>query len=260
MTLGERLKQARLEAGLSQRQLGEGIVTRNMLSLLESGSAKPSMDTLAALAARLGKPVGWFLGEDAASGNQKTLEAAREKYVREEYESALNLLENWKPDGVFDQEKGLLECLCLLGFSRQMAREKPRYALALLERAEKCETVYRTFLERELTLCRYALTGEARGVLQDDRELLLRGQQAMDAGQSEKAAGVLETAEKSPARQLLLGQALMAMGEYAPAARALHEAESFDPRRCVPLLEQCYRELEDYKMAYAYACKMREKN
>ena len=256
MTLGERLKQARLELGLSQRKLCQGIVTRNMLSLLESGSAKPSMDTLTALAARLGKPVGWFLEEQVGSQNRSSLEAARELYVRGDHAACLERLENCTPDGIHDQEMGLLECLALMGLARTVAEEKPRYAMALLDRAAACETVYRTAaLDRELTLTRYELSAEASGCLADDRELLFRGQQAMEAGEHEKAAALFAAAEETPRQQLLLGQALMAMGKYALAAAALHKAESCAPRDCIPLLERCYRELEDYKRAYAYACK-----
>ena len=54
MELGEKLKQARLDAGLSQRQLCGEEITRNMLSLIENGAAKPSMKTMQYLAARLG--------------------------------------------------------------------------------------------------------------------------------------------------------------------------------------------------------------
>ena len=43
MELGEKILQARLEAGLSQRQLCGEEITRNMLSLIEHGNAKPSM-------------------------------------------------------------------------------------------------------------------------------------------------------------------------------------------------------------------------
>ena len=63
MEIGKRIKEARLAAGLSQRQLCGDVITRNMLSLIESGKAKPSMDTLAFLAERLGKPMAFFLGE-----------------------------------------------------------------------------------------------------------------------------------------------------------------------------------------------------
>ena len=58
MEIGQRLKQARLEMGLSQRQLCGDVITRNMLSLIENGAARPSMDTLSYLAGRLGKPLG----------------------------------------------------------------------------------------------------------------------------------------------------------------------------------------------------------
>ncbi len=61
MTMGEKIRSARLQAGLSQRQLCEGIVTRNMLSQIENGSAKPSLSTLQALALRLDRNVHFFL-------------------------------------------------------------------------------------------------------------------------------------------------------------------------------------------------------
>ena len=39
--LGQRIRQARQEAGLSQRQLCGETITRNMLSQIESGKARP---------------------------------------------------------------------------------------------------------------------------------------------------------------------------------------------------------------------------
>ena len=75
MELGQRLRQARLEAGLSQRQLCGEEITRNMLSLIENGAAKPSMKTLRYLADQLGKPLSFFLDE-AAPEHDRILEAA----------------------------------------------------------------------------------------------------------------------------------------------------------------------------------------
>ena len=75
MTIGEKLRAARLEAGLSQRQLCEGIVTRNMLSQIENGSAKPSLPTLQALAQRLHKGVQYFLEEAVSPVPQNRDEA-----------------------------------------------------------------------------------------------------------------------------------------------------------------------------------------
>ena len=74
MELGEKLRAARLEAGLTQRQLCGEEITRNMLSQIENGSAKPSMKTLQYLAGRLGKNISFFLEEEAVlSPNQQVM-------------------------------------------------------------------------------------------------------------------------------------------------------------------------------------------
>ena len=74
MELGEKLRNARMDAGLTQKQLCEGLVTRNMLSQIENGSAKPSMGTLTEFAKRLGKSVSYFLEDSAVvSPNTKIM-------------------------------------------------------------------------------------------------------------------------------------------------------------------------------------------
>ena len=94
MELGEKLRQARIEAGLTQRQLCGEEITRNMLSLIENGSAKPSMGTLTYLAGRLGKPVSFFLDEAAVvSPNREVMESARRLYDAGEYAQGLLVLE-----------------------------------------------------------------------------------------------------------------------------------------------------------------------
>ena len=64
MTLGEKIRDCRREMHLTQQALAEGIVTRNMLSQIENGTAQPSLDTLTAFASRLDVPVGRLLGEE----------------------------------------------------------------------------------------------------------------------------------------------------------------------------------------------------
>ena len=53
MDMGQRFRRARREAGLTQAQLCQGVVSRNMLSQIEGGTAKPSLSTLEILAERL---------------------------------------------------------------------------------------------------------------------------------------------------------------------------------------------------------------
>jgi transcriptional regulator with XRE-family HTH domain len=269
MELGQRIKQARLAAGLSQRQLCGDTITRNMLSLIESGRAKPSMDTLSYLASRLGKPMGYFLEEDAVlSPNQKIIADARDAYTQGNFRDVLTELENYtQPDVVFDAERFYLEALAAMALAEQAVNQgKSVYALSLLEQAGTAGQQSAYYTEdterRRLLLCYRAAPGQA-GILCEKlpeltEELLLRGRAALDGGEAEHCAQILDAAtRREESWYLLRGQAAMALGEYGEAAGYLHQAEEGYPRQVIPALERCYRELEDYKKAYAYACKQK---
>ena len=98
MELGQRLRQARLDAGLTQRQVCGDLITRNMLSQIENGTAQPSMDTLCYLAEKLGKPVGYFLDEQTAPPNQLLIEQARAAFTEEDYDLVLEYLNKFQQD------------------------------------------------------------------------------------------------------------------------------------------------------------------
>ena len=85
---------------------------------------------------------------------------------------------------------------------------------------------------------------------------MLRAENAED---SLRTAALLDAVEnrESPRWNLLRGLAYLAAEEYARAARCLTAAEETYPKETIPQLERCYRELEDYKMAYLYACKQK---
>lgn len=59
--IGERIREARVKAGLTQQKLAEGRYTKAYISALEKGHAKPSMAALNFLADRLGLPAAHFL-------------------------------------------------------------------------------------------------------------------------------------------------------------------------------------------------------
>jgi tetratricopeptide (TPR) repeat protein len=63
--LGQRLREARAAAGLSQSQLGAPYYTRAHVSAIELGKIRPAMKSLEHMAAKLGKPASYFM-EDAA--------------------------------------------------------------------------------------------------------------------------------------------------------------------------------------------------
>ena len=67
MTLGQKIKEARLSRGMTQKELVGDYITRNMLSKIENDSATPSVRTLEYLAGALGLPTGYFLSDAVVS-------------------------------------------------------------------------------------------------------------------------------------------------------------------------------------------------
>jgi transcriptional regulator with XRE-family HTH domain len=102
--MGERLKKARLSAGLTQQQLAEGRYTKAYISALENGLSRPSMAALNYLSGKLGiapskllndQPAAWARLEadlalacgrwdDAVTAYGELLEAANAKETRAE--------------------------------------------------------------------------------------------------------------------------------------------------------------------------------
>ena len=95
MTMGEKIKRARQAKGMTQRQVAGERITRNMLSKIENGSATPSLKTLEYIAARLGLPSSYFLGDGGpdALHEKRGVAGAREAYRRGDCLRALELLE-----------------------------------------------------------------------------------------------------------------------------------------------------------------------
>lgn len=267
MDIGQRIKQARLEAGLSQRQLCGDTITRNMLSLIESGKARPGMDTLAFLASRLGKPMGWFLEEQAVlSPNQSLMEQARLAWENREPEAVIAALEGYRaPDPVFDGERFLLEALCRLDMARQAISQQRRlYARELLEAvrlAGEKTPYYTPELERRRLLLGAMAEPDgpwAAHLPCPDEELTALAHRAFRLGQLQRCVALLEAVERrDEAWFLLRGRCALELGQPAQAAEFLHRAEQALPQECFALLERCYRDMEDFKMAYTYALKQR---
>lgn len=264
MELGEKLRQARLEAGLSQRQLCGERITRNMLSQIEHGSARPSMDTLRYLARQLGKPVSYFLEEEGAvSPNQAAMEAARACYDASDPEGVLEALEEYRgPDPIFQRERDLLRVLAALDLAEKaLAQGRELYAGELLERTEVSCAYCAPELERRrlLLLGRLGREQVSRKLPSLDPELSVRSREAAQEGRWQEAGQLLDAAgdKDRPRWNLDRGQVFLALEDYAAAARHLHRAEEAFPAQTAPLLERCYREMNDYRMAYEYACRQK---
>ena len=264
MNLGQRLKEARLELGLSQRQLCGDVITRNMLSQIENGAARPSMDTLRYLAGELGKPLSYFLEEDAVtSPNQGVMDRARRE---SDSKKVLEILKGYRsPDAVFDRERELLARLAVLNLAEESARDgKTIYAAGLLEDLGPLEGGY---CARDLERRRLLLLARVKpqtveevcdGLPSLDEELRIRAKSALNRRDLERCGVLLDAAEvRDEGWYFLRGQVYLAGKDYEKALRCFREAESAYAETIYPMMEQCARELEDYKLAYEYACKQK---
>jgi len=63
MNIGKKIKNIRTEKLMTQSELAGDVITRNMLSQIENGSAQPSLSTVKYLAGKLGVPAGYLLSE-----------------------------------------------------------------------------------------------------------------------------------------------------------------------------------------------------
>lgn len=265
MELGQKILQQREAAGLSQRQLCGDVITRNMLSRIEHGTVRPSMATLTYLAERLGKPVSFFLDErSVTSPNLDRMAQARSAFADGDWAGAVASLDGYEDgDETFDYEKELLLGKSYLAMAARAIEEgRLPYAAELLRKAQRAggrTPYFGPELKRELGIL-LAQAEENAVIPADDRELLVRAKKALAEGDPARAGRYLDAAEDQTAEawNLLRGESWFACGDYQKAAACFRLAEKAYPKETARHLEVCYRNLDDYKMAYFYACKQRE--
>lgn len=71
--IGERIKNIRLQKMMTQKELCGTVITRNMLSCIENGSANPSVKTLEYIAERLNVPAGLLISGEEGGFELKKL-------------------------------------------------------------------------------------------------------------------------------------------------------------------------------------------
>lgn len=239
MTMGQRILAARLAAGLSQRELAGEEITRNMLSSLEHDAANPSVATLRYLSMRLNRPISYFLGEDGPTEAVSAFEAG-------DYRRCLELLTG--------EERRWLEPIARLREAEQaIDAGRIPYARELLQHLDgsgsplwSAESARKTAILR----CR---CGNFESI-PEDGSLLLMADRALSAGRWQDALRYLTGCDDRDAHwHYRMAQCRFLAGDYANAKDHYHRCEeAYDVRT---RLEVCYRELEDYKMAYFYAKK-----
>ena len=286
MTLGQKLRQARLARGLTQSQAAGGCITRNMLSQIENDQASPSVRTLEYLAAALGVGAGWLLSDDQQSGELDRLTRARAMLRGGEYDACLRLLA--PAEKTAGDEELLILSLAAWRLSEQaLADERTDDALRLARQAlgwnrrslyaQPTLQIRAAAVEARCCCLRRDGADEAVGAYKEQYQrlqtavgyhlLMARyalGQEHIQAAERE-IWSIAELPDESRAEYLVLrGRIALRKEQLENAALYLRQAEELPGlpkllrRELYRCLEQCYREREDYKLAYEYAAKQLE--
>ncbi|MGZ4106420.1 MAG: helix-turn-helix domain-containing protein, partial [Tumebacillaceae bacterium] len=94
VSLGQKIRQRRLEKKMTQTQLAEGLVSASAISQIESDKINPSYKLLCKIAERLEVPLDFFLSEEEEYLEHSTShKLAKTFLMAKEYQQALPILE-----------------------------------------------------------------------------------------------------------------------------------------------------------------------
>ena len=119
MTIGEKIKKLRCDRGMTQSMLCGDFITRNMLSQIENGVAKPSIDTITYIADKLGIPAGFLLTDtDDLLAFQKLtcVNTLRELYKQNEFTKCAEMCERLPGS---DDETSFILSNCYLNIGKE---------------------------------------------------------------------------------------------------------------------------------------------
>lgn len=120
--IGEKIKSLRLSKRMTQNELAGDQITRNMLSLVENGSALPSLQTIMYLSERLEVPAGIFLareGEELVYKKMSELVKIKNTFKSREYKLCSAMCENLLLEGNDDEVSYILS-LCHFEIAKEL--------------------------------------------------------------------------------------------------------------------------------------------
>ena len=280
--IGEKIRSLRNAKRMTQSELAGDQITRNMLSLIENGSALPSLQTIMYISERLGVPAGIFLardGEEIIYRKMTELDKIKKTYQKGEYKLCASMCEILLEDEQDDEVSFMLAKSYL---------EIGREAFNLGRLHQSCEALDLACNASERTI----YGGEAiRSVASSYFAYMMRLSPTLtsDYGYDEysgelsvtdsfcrysKAVAAIEDGDGTLAL-LYLGEtpddsscyaehinALLEMlrGEYVSASDRLVKLINRSDVECITImyeifsnLETCYREIGNYKGAYEYS-------
>lgn len=140
ITLGKRIKEARLAKKMTQSEVVGTFITRNMLSQIESGTATPSVKTLEYLSNVLELPLDQLMSAEANSvesseeppeSDSEIYFKLKKKFLANNYESVLDIIKDCLlKDHPYYDECCAIYCRCCLQLGNK-AFENRDYSQAL---------------------------------------------------------------------------------------------------------------------------------
>ncbi|MCI6502079.1 MAG: helix-turn-helix domain-containing protein [Clostridia bacterium] len=282
MEIGEKIKTLRNQRRMTQTALAGDQITRNMLSLIENGSALPSLSTILYLAERLDIPAGLLLARDQEElMYRKSEEMARIKqaYAAGEYKLCLARCQELLSVGP-DDEIRMITAKCHLFLGRE-AFDMGRFHEACAELDKACErekqnfyrdesipamaSVYFRYMARlSQTLCSDAGYENYEGTFLGADAFckyayVLWGLEKGDTAIAQHYLQIASPSEKEFSEHI---RARLEMGEkkYHAAGLRLEQLIAGNDITCRGILydvfgdrEICCRECGDYKGAYEYS-------
>ena len=280
--IGEKIKALRISKRMTQSELAGDQITRNMLSLIENGSALPSLQTVMYLSDRLGVPAGIFLAresEELIYRKMRDLPKIKARYKAGEYKLCAAMCEDLLGDEKDDEIDHILS-MCHFNIAKE-AFGAGRLHTCCMELDLTCmhseNTIYggghirsavAVYFEYMLRLSP-TLTSDF-GYDDFDGEYVLtdpfcRYARALHAFEAEDVATaeayVLECGENETCYVAHIKALVeMSKGDYRSAKTRLKAIINSDDADCRVMmydifknLEDCCRETGDYKGAYEYS-------
>ena len=158
--LGAKIRELRLRRGMTQKELAGERISRNMLSLIESGSASPSVATLCYLAERLDTPVGaFFLSPEFDRQYRKlsVIDGIKARFSEKDWRGCEALCGEVPAELIDDEIALLLAVSCLMNAAQSAALAASRPKMHVFYQNLRAEIKHAPTPEHTLT-CSEPLT------------------------------------------------------------------------------------------------------
>ena len=283
MNIGKKIKEIRTNKLMTQSDIAGTQISRNMLSLIENGKADPSLTTVLYVAQRLNVPAGLLLCDEEEELVYKKMDAVpniKRAYAAGEWRMCEELCRDFYEGSPRrdDDELNLILAECHVGLAKENLWLGRLHAVAShLDQALEfaSQTIYRTEHISAVTSIYFRYIGSIASSLYSDVELPSGGERiaagdefcryvlALEAaaiGHFSFVKDYLEGEESGALKSHVMANMLFKQSEFSDAYTVLIGILKDSPAipqtvlyKVFEDLEDCCKELNDYKGAYEYA-------